>query len=212
MDIERALETQRHALLRLLAGLVMAVEFVSRGPFQGALPRWVQSFIHSILRRAEEAAQCLVTVTVWVLTKNGVTVPSSSVQRSARAENTGDDAAPEDGRGDEELPKASPDDLLPTDSLRQRMQAMQDMVEDLPGHALRLMRKRAGQRIAKHPTVMFSDDRTRDLIQAFGGIQRIRLLTPRIERPPDRSLWHLRLQSHPQLPPACRGGDVGASA
>jgi len=60
VEIERALETQRVKLLRLLTGWFAVVVLLSVGPF--AAPRWARVFLDDLLVRAEFAAQCLVRV------------------------------------------------------------------------------------------------------------------------------------------------------
>jgi len=53
---------QRDALLRLLAGLAVAVLFLSKMPIAPAWSRCFRAFVWSVLQRAEAAAQCLVFV------------------------------------------------------------------------------------------------------------------------------------------------------
>jgi hypothetical protein len=61
------MEIQRQKLLRLVAGLLVAVAFVSAGPFSCAVAAWVSSVVSSVLSRAEAAAQCLVIVQARII-------------------------------------------------------------------------------------------------------------------------------------------------
>jgi len=60
VDIERALETQRLRLLRMVAGLVVLVGFLSAHPVSRGFSIWTCRFVGSILSRAEAAARYLV--------------------------------------------------------------------------------------------------------------------------------------------------------
>jgi len=51
VDMERALETQRLKLLRVLAGLVLAVAFVSGAPLSRDFSRWARGVVASVLSR-----------------------------------------------------------------------------------------------------------------------------------------------------------------
>jgi len=68
VDLERALETQRVALLRLLSGWFAVIGFLSSGPFALAvpcsLPQWICKYFDMLLTRAEFAAQCLVQASI----------------------------------------------------------------------------------------------------------------------------------------------------
>ena len=67
MEMERALETQRIGLLRILSGLVFALAFVSHLPAVSMVPSWVRSYVTSVLVRAEAAVASLVFVSACVL-------------------------------------------------------------------------------------------------------------------------------------------------
>ena len=60
MDLERGIETQRLRLLRILAGLVVLLGFLSVGPVSRGFSGAVCGFVGSVLSRAEAAARYLV--------------------------------------------------------------------------------------------------------------------------------------------------------
>ena len=71
MDYAEAIDTQRDALLRLLARLVVAVEILSCALFADHAPRWARELIGSILFRAEVAANSLVIASMRGLVQRG---------------------------------------------------------------------------------------------------------------------------------------------
>jgi len=184
MDLERAMILQRDALLRLLAGLVIAVRVMSFGPLANLVPRWVAAFISSFLDRAEAAAQCLVIATA---AKSGVRVSCSSKEfarllaNAERVEDAGLD----------------PSDLISSDRLWTRIEALRDVLENLPRHARRLVRCLT-QRAEPSRLGLASDTRNTCVSEVIGvhfGYQRF---VPKIERPPDKD-WRLSLRLSPSL-------------
>ena len=123
MDIETALETQRFRLLRLLAGLVFALKFVSFAPAGSMMPHWVRRYVSSVLVRAEFAAQCLVFACARVLF--GRRAVEAAVG-SAPALRPFEDFT-EDG--------------LSTALLLRRIAALQTVLRDLPRYARRLVQR-----------------------------------------------------------------------
>jgi len=158
VEMERALETQRVKLLRLLAGWLAVVEIVSVGPLRLELPGWARSFLLSLLIRAEFAAQCLVLVAASLAVKNG------SAKRHP---------AP--------LPFVKPvgcaDDVPSTEMLLRRMRSLRALLNDLSRHGARLLKKRAKRsRPVRGSRVVFAAPCLRDWA----------LADRRIERPPDK--------------------------
>lgn len=118
--MERALETQRTALLRILSGLVFALAVVSHLPAVSMVPQWVRSYVASVLIRAESAAANLVFVTACVLF--GPTA-GSPTDHSSRLFAKGDDKSIE--------------------NLLRRIAALRAVLEDLPRYARRLVQPRS---------------------------------------------------------------------
>ena len=119
--MERALETQRAALLRILSGLVFALAFVSFAPAVSMLPRWVCTNAASVLSRAESAANNLVFVSACLLfgSQTAAAMPRSTCFF-------------EQGRESEET----------IESLLRRITVLRTVLEDLPRYARRLFRRR----------------------------------------------------------------------
>jgi len=124
VDTKRALETQRLRLLRLLAGLLIAVAFASVAPIAPAWSRRVRAFVVSVLQRAELAAQNLVFVQACVMAaERGVGYSPSCV-------------------GSQFVVRPFDDDALPTlNELRQRLNALSRLLDVLPRHAERMLRR-----------------------------------------------------------------------
>ena len=160
MDFERALETQRLALLRLLAGLAVAVWFVSCLPVVSMVPRQVRSVVASILIRAESAAASLVYVAALVLARrDGIAIANVPMPN----------------------PALSGGDLSAKVLLR-RIAALRAVLDDLPRHAKRLiqryLREREDQRL----------DRTHPLTASKDNPSVLANMAPlgRMDRPPDK--------------------------
>jgi len=142
MDFERPIQIQRDALLRQVAKWFAVVDWLSLG--SNRLPRWVRSLIVYLLRPAEAAADCLVGVVAHLLAHcdeaerarlcSGLALGTSDLHGRPRV---GANLRVESDGSNEET--------ICSDSLIARMQALKDKLEDLPGHALRLMCREKGQ-------------------------------------------------------------------
>lgn len=181
MDLERAIETQRDALLRLLARLLIAVDVMSCRPFAGRVPRWIYRVASSVLHRAETAAAYLVVASARLHTSSDwsdasearfVTYSSGStvVERAV-------DSQP-----------LSRDGAVCTSALRARIRALQARLNALPRHARQLVKRArsvdCGGQVQRHDNFAWraSDD-------LFGIVSTARRVAcPRIERPPDTRL------------------------
>ena len=168
MEMERALETQRTKLLRLLAGWLAVVEWVSLAPFVGELPCWLRAFLGGLLSRAEYAAQSLVLVSARVQARLGY------------GEFT---HGPSEAFAYAELPL--PEDVPPTMVLLQRMRALCALLEDLPRQGRRLLRRGIKRNASKCRTDPRSDD-TEPFVMAKDNERCETPFTRRIERPPDK--------------------------
>lgn len=160
MDIERALETQRLRLLRMVAGLVVLVGFLSAHPVSRGFSIWTCRFVGSILSRAEAAARYLVIAQARMMdARNGIDVSFSESLALVT-----DDA-----------------DVSPTEYQR-RLKALRAILMDLPRHALRLLRRIEKQsRVDTHQPSPYPDTRLSTSCHDW------RLAGNRIDRPPDHS-------------------------
>ena len=160
MDFEQAIETQRLRLLRFLAGLAVAVGFLSVGPVSRGFSVWACDYISSILSRAELAARCLVIAQARMIAK------SNDACDFTRFSDAFD--APEAGQ--------SPSDC------RARFKVLRAVLMDLPRHARGLLR-----RIEKQSRRALCMDRTTPCpeMRRSASLRTWRLAGPRIERPPD---------------------------
>lgn len=158
MEIERRLEIQRLRLLRLLAGLALLVGLVSRAPAVSMLPAWVHAHVASVLARAERAAENLVIVAACLLSQARVGVAPCAV--------CSDDA-----------PLA-----VSGARLLRRIAALQSVLNDLPRHAERLLKRLAKAR---------RKDGTRESA-AVWPVETVAVqhhpvdFDERVERPPDK--------------------------
>jgi len=171
MSAVRTLETQRDALLRLLAGWLAVIEFVSCGPIAVPLPRWARAFFDTLLIRAELAAHYLLFASASLQAKRSGAVLSGVVP---------DRFSGVEGR----IPDARCADGLPsTDEIRRRMVALRCLLTNLQRRALRLMRKRSARFCKPLRSVRCARVRPRHLVKATR-----RWIAPRITRPPDKFL------------------------
>lgn len=162
MNMERALETQRLKLLRLLAGLVVVLRFVSVAPAVSMLPQWVRSRVASLLARIESAANSLVIVAACQILRaqgvrslNGVSFPYSQGS-----------ASPVDGPSNE--------------ALLRRIKRLKALLEDLPRHARRMI-----ARMMKSTTDPEEPSEVREIrVAIFATVDTP--IASRIERPPDK--------------------------
>lgn len=127
MTMEWAVETRRLKLLRLLAGWLAAVGFLSVAPLAPAWTRWARGFLASVLSRAEAAAQCLVFIQAReIARKSGGDVDRAWLVRHV------------------DLPSACALDAPPSlATLRRRIIALRRVLKTLPRHAMRLLRRMA---------------------------------------------------------------------
>ena len=121
--MEGAIETQRLKLLRLLAGLAVALGFLSTAPVAVGWSRWVRSVVFSVLRRAESAAHSLEFAQACVDAKKCVGQPQHSLPYDPAFE------------ADDEPPSLA--------VLRRRTNALWRILEDFPRHGHRLLRQSA---------------------------------------------------------------------
>jgi len=115
MDLERALETQRLRLLRVVAGWIAVLRFLSGAPF--SVPCSLRQFFASLVIRAELAAQYLVTVSVRLQGGNSQARTGPKPDRALGG-----------------------DDVPSVEDLMRRMAALCDLLENLPRAARRLIR------------------------------------------------------------------------
>ena len=162
MDMEQALETQRLKLLRLLAGLAVALGFVSLAPAVSLLPRWARSYVASVLVRAESAVQSLVYVTACgVLRERALTSPV--------------------GLSFPSLPTAAlPEDEPSTAALLHRIKVLRSVLEDLPRHAKRMIARLI--KPESKPRTPSQDWKILVEVSATADAP----IAARIERPPDK--------------------------
>ena len=186
MDFEQAVETQRLRLLRILAGLLAAVWFLSAYPVSRGFSVWTCRFVDSVLSRAEAAAQCLVIAQARIIAAhNGRRLDQRMVSDALSRVIIPD-----------ELDASLPD-------CQRRLKSLRAMLMDLPRHALCLLRRleKRARRGARACRVSPCPELT--LTAPLCAWQ---LAEVRIERPPDKSnpVWHVT-----QPPPGFRAGGEG---
>ncbi len=187
--MERALEVQRHRLLRVLAGLVLAVGFLSAGPVSHAFSRWAREGLSSVLSRAELAAQYLVVVHARLIAERSG--ESLDLQKMI------DIAHSNCARVGSEHSVCG---------LRRRLWAVQTLLNDLPRRGQRLLRQIERMlRRAVSGALCLSCPETQE--PSINGAARIALA--RIERPPDKKRLYQMTQS---TSPRCRVGGEGDHA
>jgi len=160
--MERALETQRLKLLRLLAGLAMALGLVSLAPAVSMLPRWIRSYVASVLFRAESAVQSLVIVAACGVLRDRAT-----------GSLTGLSFPP--------LPIAAlPEGASSSAALLRRIRVLQAVLEDLPRHAKHMIARMTKPKSEPREPSVGWDAPVGILIPAVEPI------AARIARPPDK--------------------------
>ena len=169
VDFERALETQRVKLLRLLTGWLAVVALLSGGPFAVPLPRWVRAVFADLVVRAEFAAQCLVRVSARSQAGDYCAVIEDS-RFSIVHLDTGDRA----------------DDVPSTAALLRRMKALRGLLQDLPRFGRRLLRRLSDD----SADVFLGSIPTHESRAPSTAPQWV---VPGIERPPDRTGIDLNL-------------------
>ena len=172
--MERALEVQRQRLLRVLAGLVLAVGFLSAGPFSQAFSRWARGVFSSVLSRAELASQYLVVVQARLIAdRSGAPIDLQmmidvALRNSVATECEGSVCG-----------------------LRQRLRAVQTLLNDLPRRGQRLLRqieRMLRRAVSGALTLSYPEPQP-----SINGAARIALA--RIERPPDKRRLDVMAQS-----------------
>jgi len=158
VDLERAIETQRMALLRLLSGWIAVVGFASGGSFVLPLPRWVRGFFDTLLTRAEFAAQCLVSA-------------SACLQGGGHRRDFGESERRSFSHAKGDVPSSQ--------TLLRRMEALRGLLENLSRYALRQIAFRH-----KSPPYDWKRDGWRGDDVAL--VSKSKWLAPQIERPPDQ--------------------------
>ena len=167
MDYAEAIDTQRDALLRLLARLVVAVEILSCALFADHAPRWARELIGSILFRAEVAANSLVIASMRGLVQRGFGDRASVALAAAK---------PAPYRGSE--------GGVSLGQLRVRIGALRKLLKSLPQAARRRLRiaerlKSASRLLQVHEVPCFAPYKSAASSQEMQGF------APRIDRPPD---------------------------
>ena len=170
MGTERAIETQRDALLRHLAGWLAVVEFVSGGPFALPLPRWFRAFLDTLLIRAELAAHYLLVASAKMQAKcRGVVFDGFRQDTVSRFEGRLSDFGSER-------------DAPSSEALRRRLVALRTLLKNLHSEARRLMQKPTSGRGTRARKSAPSVQSTRYRLATVGQ----QWVAPRLERPPDR--------------------------
>ena len=168
MDLERAIDAQRLKLLRLIAGWLAVVAFVSGAPFSPEFPRWVRAYVSSVLSRAECAAQYLVIAQARLIAgRTGCDFDQALFFDCAALNSAG---------------QARGESLA---ALRGRLKTLRVVLENLPRYGLRLLHrveKRARRLVHERIAVPCSDMQDAKTLCAW------RLIGVRIERPPDKGI------------------------
>ena len=162
MEIERALETQRLALLRLLTGLAVALRFAALAPAVSMLPLWVRSYAAALLVRVEAGVQSLVIVAACGLLRQQAAVSPVGLSFPGLAVS----ALPKDGTS--------------TEALLHRIKVLRGVLNDLPRHAKRLI-SRLTRAASEEPVPLNQRG-----IDAGIFVVTTTPVRARIERPPDK--------------------------
>jgi len=146
-----------------VAGLLVAVGFLSVGPVSRSFSVWACGFFGPILSRAEAAAGYLVIAKARrVVAAHGFDVDRNPLSVSFTPEFTACDTE------------------LSLSDLRRRLEVLQAMLMDLPRHALRLLR-RIDRRSPSAPRRSPRPDACRSI-----SLHEWRKVENRVERPPDK--------------------------
>jgi len=142
-------------------------------PFIGETPRWVRSFLESVLIRAEMAAHNMVFVSACLLVKKDL----SGVARSHPA------AFP---RRDM-LAAEAHDDVPTAQELLRRMNGLRALLDNLPTYGRRLLRRIMKRRTGDPRGVRrFRSAKLRQIAARHGLRAALSQGEKRIERPPDK--------------------------
>ena len=164
MDLERTIETQRHRLLCIIAGLIVTVGFLAVGPVSRGFSAWTLAFVGSILSRAEAASRYLLMTQAYLMVaRSGLDVNRDQIAASIDPGLVVDEAE------------------ISLSDCRRRLKALRALLMDLPRYALRLL-----HRIAK--LKRRTGDQCSPCFDICWSTQyhRWHLAAIRIERPPDK--------------------------
>ena len=178
--MKQEIETQRLKLLRLVTGWLVLLGVLSAGPLALPLPRWVRAFFEAVVIRAECAAQYVVQASALMQAVGGVAPTAGLMPRTACEEE---------------------DDVPTARDLIRRMEALRDVLENLPRYARRLLKVRTVAGEAFDWSMPFHPTETRSRLTTGGADRALR----RIESPPDK-LESLFLSTSFNLPPAFGAG------
>jgi hypothetical protein len=176
LTTEYAINTQRLALIRLLAGWEVVIGVMSLPIFSGAVARRVLGFVSSLLSRAELAAGYLVVATVQNLSARGV-ITVAGFKTKAQT-----DAMAARLFGAVHEPEAS----LTVREVQRRIWALRRILANLPRAALRLLRKLSKDGRAHKADAPYCSTPV-DGAMAKAALRQDR----RVERPPDKQRAHL---------------------
>ena len=160
VGLERALETQRVRLLRLLTGWLAVVAVLSAGPLAVPLPLWARAYFDDLLIRAELAAQYMVQVSARIQARGEFGSAGATCVAPASLD-------------------LVPEDVPSTAALLRRMRALRRVLLDLQRFGLRLLRRREGR--AARPAVTWEH-----LTHSVLRFDVPQWIAPTVERPPDR--------------------------
>jgi len=161
-------ETQRHRLLRIVAGLVVLVGFLAVGPVSRRFSDWTLGFVGSVLSRAEAAARyLLITEACLIISRNGLDLDRRRIPEFLAPVVIVDD----DGM-----------DISLT-NCQGRLRALRAVLMDLPRYAGRLLRRMEKQ-VRRTTSGDQASPRPEQNQSALLG--RWRLAAKRVERPPDK--------------------------
>lgn len=166
MTTEQTLETLRLRLLRLVAGLLFVLGFLSVGAGSRGFSDWVFGYVGSVLSRAELAVRYLLIAQAKALGSQRGYEATHAMLSEALAQT-----------------RPVPEDTLTLADCRARLRALQAVLENVPRHALRLLRRISRQICGTGFAEALS-------LETWGCtfLRGWRLAAQRIERPPDKRL------------------------
>jgi len=186
VDIEQALETQRHRLLRIVAGMAVLVGVLALGPVSRRLSEWSLGFVGSVLCRAEAAAKYLVIAQArLIVSREGLKIDDGQILSRLAQICVADDTN------------------LSLSECQRCLKRLRAILTDLSSHAARLLHRIEKLMRRTLGTLRFS---------CFAGprvsapLDEWRLAKVRIERPPDKGALAPLIVSPP---PELRAGGVG---
>ncbi len=187
MDIERTLETQRHRLLRIVAGLIVVIGVLAVGPVSRRFSDWTLGFVVSVLSRAEAAARfMLITQACLIISRNGLDLDRHRISEVLAPDMRGNETG------------------MSLFECQKRLKILHIILRDLPRCALRLIRRM--EKLLRHSSKAGqSSPRLDQDSLALSGDDA--LPANRIERPPDKSsLVSLSKVPLPEYRAGGRGG------